>query len=228
MYDSTTVSVGLDVHASSIRFAAVRGDELLEERMLAYDVEGVARCVRRWPGVRCCYEAGPTGFDLYRHLIERGIDCEVVAPALVPERPGDRVKTDSRDARKLARLYAGGLLEPIWVPSPELEAARDLIRAREDARLERMAARHRLSKLLLRNGRRLPGKSWGVTRRRWLGEQRASSSVRCSSRTTITCMRSISSTRASPRSSRRSRHWPGRGRGPSWSQGSAVCVGSRR
>jgi transposase len=83
-----------------------------------------------------------------------------------------RVKTDSRDARKLARLYAGGLLEPIYVPSLELEAARDLIRAREDARLERMAARHGLSKLLLRNGRRLPGKSWGVARRRWLGGQR--------------------------------------------------------
>jgi transposase len=172
MYDSMTVSVGLDVHASSVRLAAVRGDELLEERTIAYDLEVVARCLRRWPGVRCCYEAGPTGFDLYRYLVERGIDCEVVAPALVPERPGDRVKTDSRDARKLARLYAGGLLEPIWVPSPELEAARDLIRAREDARLERMAARHRLSKLLFRNGRRLPGKSWGVTRRRWLGEQR--------------------------------------------------------
>jgi transposase len=172
MYDSMTVSVGLDVHASSVRLAAVRGDELLEERTLAYDLEVLARCLRRWPGVRCCYEAGPTGFDLYRYLVERGVDCEVVAPALVPGRPGDRVKTDSRDARKLARLYAGGLLEPIWVPSPELEAARDLIRAREDARLERMAARHRLSKLLLRNGRRLPGKSWGVTRRRWLGEQR--------------------------------------------------------
>jgi transposase len=172
MYDSTTVSVGLDVHAGSVRVAAVRGDELLEERTVAYDLEAVARLLRRWPGVRCCYEAGPTGFDLYRYLVERGIVCEVVAPGLVPERPGDRVKTDSRDARKLARLYAGGLLEPIYVPSPELEAVRDLIRAREDARLERMAARHRLSKLLLRNGRRLPGKSWGVTRRRWLGEQR--------------------------------------------------------
>jgi transposase len=63
--------------------------------------------VRRWPSVRCCYEAGPTGFGLYRHLIGRGIDCSVVAPGLVPQRPGERVKTDPRDARKLARLLAG-------------------------------------------------------------------------------------------------------------------------
>jgi transposase len=128
--------------------------------------------VRRWPRVRCCYEAGPTGFGLHRFLVERGIDCQVVAPGLVPQRPGDRVKTDSRDARKLARLLAGGLLEPIHVPAPELEAARDLVRAREDARLDRMRDRHRLSKFCLRHGRRLPGLSWGVARRKWLSEQR--------------------------------------------------------
>jgi transposase len=96
----------------------------------------------------------------------------VVAPGLVPTRPGDRVKTDPRDARRLARLLAGGLLEPIWVPSPELEAARDLVRAREDARLDRMRDRHRLSKFCLRHGRRLPWASWGVARRKWLSEQR--------------------------------------------------------
>jgi transposase len=122
--------------------------------------------------VRCCYEAGPTGFGLHRYLVERGIDCQVVAPGLVPQRPGDRVKTDSRDARKLARLLAGGLLEPIHVPSRELEAARDLVRAREDARLDRMRDRHRLSKFCLRHGRILPTSSWTVVRRKWLGEQR--------------------------------------------------------
>ena len=122
--------------------------------------------------VRCCYEAGPTGFGLHRFLVERGIDCLVVAPGLVPQRPGDRVKTDSRDARKLARLLAGGLLEPIHVPTPELEAARDLVRAREDARLDRMRDRHRLSKFCLRHGRRLPTSSWTVARRKWLSEQR--------------------------------------------------------
>jgi transposase len=172
MFESTTVTIGLDVHAGSVRLAAIRGDELLDERTLPYDCQAVERSLRRWPHVRCCYEAGPTGFDLYRHLVERGIACEVVAPGLVPQRPGDRVKTDGRDARKLARLHAGGLLEPIYVPTPELEAARDLVRAREDARLDRMRDRHRLSKFCLRHGRRLPGVSWSVVRRKWLGEQR--------------------------------------------------------
>jgi transposase len=172
MYESTAVAVGLDVHARSIRLAAVRADELLEERTLPYDEEAVERLLRRWPAVRCCYEAGPTGFGLYRHLTRRGIDCAVVAPGLVPQRPGDRVKTDPRDARKLARLLAGGLLEPIHVPSPELEAARDLVRAREDARLDRIRDRHRLSKFCLRHGLLLPGASWSVVRRTWLSEQR--------------------------------------------------------
>jgi transposase len=172
MNESTTVTVGLDVHARSIRLAAVRADELLEERTLPYDEEAVERALRRWPVVRCCYEAGPTGFGLYRHLLERGIECQVVAPGLVPRRPGDRVKTDPRDARKLARLLAGGLLEPIYVPSPEVEAARDLVRAREDARLDRMRDRHRLSKFCLRHGRLLPGSSWTVSRRIWLSQQR--------------------------------------------------------
>ena len=91
MYDSTTVTVGLDVHASSVRLAAIRGDELLDERTLPYDEKAVERALRRWPQVRCCYEAGPSGFGLYRHLSERGIVCQVVAPGLVPTRPGDRV-----------------------------------------------------------------------------------------------------------------------------------------
>jgi transposase len=173
MYDSTTtVTVGLDVHARSVRLAAVRADELLEERTLPNDEEAVERALRRWPVVRCCYEAGPTGFGLYRHLVERGIDCAVVAPGLVPTRPGDRVKTDPRDARKLARLLAGGLLEPIHVPSRQLEAARDLMRAREAARLDRMRDRQRLSKFCLRHGRQLPGLSWSVVRRAWLSQQR--------------------------------------------------------
>jgi transposase len=128
--------------------------------------------LRRWPGVRCCYEAGPTGFGLYRYLVGCGIACAVVAPGLVPQRPGDRVKTDSRDARRLARLLAGGLLEPIYVPSPELEAARDLVRVREDARLDRMRDRQRLSKFCLRHGRLLPTSSWTIVRRKWFGEQR--------------------------------------------------------
>jgi transposase len=172
MSESTTVAVGLDVHARSVRLAAIRDDELLEERTLPYDEEALERALRRWPRLRCCYEAGPTGFGLQRHLSERGIDCQVVAPGLVPQRPGERVKTDPRDARKLARLLAGGLLEPIHVPTREQEAARDLVRAREDARLDRMRDRHRLAKFCLRHGRPLPSRSWGVARRKWLSEQR--------------------------------------------------------
>ena len=172
MFESTTVTVGLDVHARSIRLAAVRAEELLEERTLPYDEEAVERLLRRWPGARCCYEAGPTGFGLYRHLVEAGIDCTVIAPGLVPRRPGDRVKTDAADARKLARLFAGGLLAPMHVPPPEQEAARDLVRAREDARLDRMRDRQRLSKFCLRRGRLLPTSAWTVTRRKWLAEQR--------------------------------------------------------
>src|SRR5437762_12566331 len=102
MYDCTTVTIGLDVHARSVRLAAVRAEKLLEERTLPYDEEAVERVLRRWPMVRCCYEAGPTGFGLYRHLVERGIDCQGVAPGLVPRRPGDRGKADPRAARTLA------------------------------------------------------------------------------------------------------------------------------
>jgi transposase len=88
MHESTTVTVGLDVHARSIRFAAIRADELLEERTLPYDEEQVERLLRRWPSVRCCYEAGATGFGLYRFLVGRGFECVLVAPGLVPQRPG--------------------------------------------------------------------------------------------------------------------------------------------
>jgi transposase len=171
MVNATAVAVGLDVHKASVRLAAVRADEMLDERTLPYDVEAVERAVSRWPGARVCYEAGPTGFGLYRHLVGCGIACAVVAPGSVPSRPGERIKTDRRDARKLARLHAGGLLEAIWVPDPQLEALRDLVRAREDARLDRMRDRHRLSKFVLRHDRRLPGQSWGIRRRKWLGDQ---------------------------------------------------------
>jgi transposase len=171
MLDPRTVAVGLDVHKSSVRLAAVRAGELLREVTLPFDHERVAHELGAWPGARVVYEAGPTGFGLYRHLVNAGVACEVVAPGLVPSRPGDRVKTDKRDARKLAALHASGLLTAIFVPSPELEALRDLVRAREDARLDRMRARHRLGKFVLRHDRRMPTTCWGVTRRAWLGRQ---------------------------------------------------------
>jgi hypothetical protein len=228
MYDSTrTVTVGLDVHARSIRLAAVRADELLEERTMPYDEEAVERALRRWPVVRCCYEAGPTGFGLQRHLVERGIDCLVVAPGLVPQRPGDRVKTDPRDARKLARLLAGGLLEPIHVPSRELEAARDLVRAREDARLDRMRDRRRFRSSVCGTGARCrpaPGRSLGAR-----GCPSSGSSSRLSSRPlTRTCTRSIWSTRGLSSSNARSARPRSRSRGERWSRGCAACAGSTR
>jgi transposase len=171
MRDPRTVAVGLDVHKSSVRLAAVRGGEVVREVTLPYDHEGVERELRAWPGARVAYEAGPTGFGLHRHLVGAGVDCVVVAPGLVPTRPGDRVKTDKRDARRLAALHAGGLLTAIFVPTRETEALRDLVRAREDARLDRMRARHRLGKFLLRHDRRMPTTCWGTTRRAWLGRQ---------------------------------------------------------
>src|SRR5918996_3214745 len=117
MFESTTVTVGLDVHARSIRLAAVRADELLVERTLPYDEEAVERVLRRWPDARCCYEAGPTGFGLYRHLTESGIACAVVAPGLVPARPGERFKTDPA-TRASSRAFTGAASwsRSTWVP----------------------------------------------------------------------------------------------------------------
>src|SRR6266511_4064700 len=170
MFESMTVAVGLDVHARSIRLAAVRADELLEERTLAYDEEALERVLRRWPVVRCCYEAGPTGFGLYRFLVERGIDCSVVAPGLV-QRPaiGSRPTAATR-ASALVCSLAG-----CWSRSRCHRASWRLLAtwcAREAARLDRMRDRHRLSKFCLRQGRTLPSSSWTVTQRRWLSEQR--------------------------------------------------------
>lgn len=120
------------------------------------------------------YEAGPCGYELHRQLTALGHRCVVVAPGLTPVRPGDRVKTDRRDAEKLARLYRAGELTVIRVPTREEEAARDVVRAREDALADRLRARHRLSKFLLRQGRiyRETKNAWGVRHRLWLKAQR--------------------------------------------------------
>jgi transposase len=161
----------LDVHKSSVRLAAMRAGELFAERTLAHHHEAVIAALRLWPGARVCQEAGPTGFGLHRALIAAAVDSVIVAPGLVPSRPGDRVKTDKRDARRLAGLHAAGLLTEIFVPSPEHEALRDLVRAREDARLDRMRARHRLSKFVLRHDRRMAVQV--VVARASAGRQRA-------------------------------------------------------
>jgi transposase len=106
--DRRAVVVGLDVHKSSVRLAAVRDGELVRETTLGYDHEQLLGEVLAWPGARVCQEAGPTGFGLHRALVTAGIDSVIVAPGLVPSRPGDRVKTDKRDARRLAGLHAAG------------------------------------------------------------------------------------------------------------------------
>jgi len=117
-----------------------------------------------------CYEAGPTGYGLQRLLVSLGIACIVVAPGLTPTRPADRVKTDRRDAVRLAELLRAGELTPVWVPHEEDEALRDLVRAREDAKQDLLRARHRLSKFLLRHGIRPPEgvRRWSRRYREWL------------------------------------------------------------
>jgi len=147
-------SVGLDVHARSVAAAAIDGvtGELIQSRLTpSYDH------IRSWvtglPGpVAVAYEAGPTGFGLYRHLTAAGLRCEVVAPSKLQKPAGDRVKTDAKDAIHLARLLRLDEITPVSIPTVDQEAARDLVRAREDCRGDLMRARHRLSKLLLRHG----------------------------------------------------------------------------
>ena len=129
--------------------------------------------VGRQGAVTCCYEAGPCGFELQRTLTARGIPCEVIAPALIPRRAGDRVKTDRRDSGQLAILYRAGALTPIHIPTDQEEAARDLLRCREDIRADLLRARHRLSKFLLRHGRRFTAtkKAWSKRHDAWLRAQ---------------------------------------------------------
>ena len=128
-------------------------------------VRRLARKIEREaPGpVRVCYEAGPCGYALQRQLTTTHVTCQVIAPALIPRKPGERIKTNRRDARKLAELFRAGLLTEVRPPTPEEEAVRDLCRARDDAREDLQRCRHRLSKLLLRRGLALPAGAIGRT-----------------------------------------------------------------
>ena len=164
-------SVGLDVHARSIVAGVldIETGELRSER-LPVAVEAVVGWTVSLPGpVAVAYEAGPTGFGLARALEAVGVRCVVVAPSKLERPPGDRVKTDRRDAERLARLLHIGELPAVRVPTVAEEAARDLVRAREDARADLMRARHRLSKLLLRQGLVFAGAAWTQGHARWLG-----------------------------------------------------------
>ncbi len=140
-----------------------------------HDEQSVRRLISRFRNparVWACYEAGPTGYELYRLLVSLGVRCEVVAPSLVPKGKGDRVKTDKRDARRLAGLHRAGQLTAIGVPSPEEEAVRDLCRIRGDMVNALTRARNRLTKFLLRHGRVWRGGSnWTLLHQRWLAAQ---------------------------------------------------------
>jgi transposase len=152
--------VGLDVHAETIAVAVAEpgaGGEVRALGVIPNRPEPLRKLMTKLgptEHLRVCYEAGPTGYVLYWQLSGLGIHCDVVAPTLVPVKAGDRVKTDRRDAQKLARSYRAGDLTPVWVPDAAHEALRDLVRAREAAKKDQLRARHRLSKFLLRHGRR--------------------------------------------------------------------------
>jgi transposase len=149
--------LGLDVHAETIAVAVAEPDgEVRSLGIIPNREESVRKLVRKLAPaeqLQACYEAGPTGYVVYWQRTALGVKCEVVAASLVPVKAGDRVKTDRRDATKLARSYRAGDLTAVWVPNQEDEALRELVRAREAAKQDQLRARHRLSKFLLGQGR---------------------------------------------------------------------------
>ncbi len=170
--------VGLDVSKKMLAMAVLPPgtDRIRENKMIENHPKILEKEVRRLAAggsVVVVYEAGPCGYPIHRQITQMGYRCAVIAPGLIPVRPTDRVKTDRRDAEKLARLYRAGELTEIRIPTREEEAARDLVRVREDTLADQLRARHRLSKFLLRQGRMHPGKkALGVKYRQWLKAQR--------------------------------------------------------
>jgi transposase len=171
-----TLFVGLDVHADTIAVAIAesgRDGQVFSMGMVANRSDSIGKLVRKLKHkgeIRACYEAGPCGYVLYWQMVSLGVSCEVIAPTLIPQKSGDKVKTDRRDATKLARLYRAGELTPVWVPDRTHEALRDLVRARQAATKDLRAARHRLDKFLLRNGMRkpMPMSSWTHKHMAWI------------------------------------------------------------
>jgi transposase len=170
--------LGLDVHAETIAVAVAEPNgEVRSLGTIANREDSIRKFIKRLGSpeqLRACYEAGPTGFVVYWQLTQLGVECAVVAPSLVPKKPGDRVKTDRRDAMKLAHCHRNGDLTAVWVPDEGSEALRDLVRQREAAKQDQLRARHRLSKFLLRTGQRPPLglKAWTERYFRWLAQVR--------------------------------------------------------
>lgn len=169
--------VGLDVHKDSIVIAVAecgRG-EVREVGTFPSDWASLEKALKRLAVgfvLKLCYEAGPTGFELHRRLVEAGYDSQVVAPSLIPTRPGDRVKTDRRDAANLARCHRAGDLTAVYVPDADTEALRDLERARDAAKNAERTAKQQLGKFLLRQGRRWDGGSnWTLKHLDWIRRQ---------------------------------------------------------
>ena len=172
------IHLGLDVHRDTISVGVLTPDQQVPEvDRIPHDEPSVRRLVGRLGDprrLRACYEAGPTGFELARLLHSMGVGCQVIAPSLIPKAPGDKVKTDRRDCRRLARLHRAGELVAIRIPTVQEEAVRDLCRTRADMVTDRTRARHRLSKFLLRHGRVWRGgaSAWTHAHERWLlGQQ---------------------------------------------------------
>ena len=166
--------IGLDVHAETIAVAVAEPHgEVRSLGVIPNRPESIRKLVKKLgppAQLRVCYEAGPTGYVVYWQLTALEVACQVVAPTLVPVKAGDRVKTDRRDALKLARSYRAGDLTAVWVPDAEHEALRDLVRAREAAKKDQLRARHRLGKFLLRQGRRpsTPMAAWTQRHLTWV------------------------------------------------------------
>src|SRR4051794_2731815 len=170
---SKVLFVGLDVHAETIAVAvAETGGEVRSIGVIPNRLESVRKLIHKLGPVqhlRVCYEAGPTGYVLYWQLTQLGVACEVIAPSLVPTKAGDRVKTDRRDAEKLARCYRAGELTAVWGPDAAHDALPILVRAREAAKRDQLKARHRLGKFLLRHGKRPEGlKAWTKKYLEWI------------------------------------------------------------
>ena len=169
--------VGLDVHKDSIAMTVMgSAGGVASEKTFGGRGTRLIRQLKRLGEegpVVCCYEAGPTGFDLQRRLEKAGIECVVVAPSLIPRKPGERIKTDRRDARKLAEYLRAGQLTAVCPPSEKEEALRDLCRCRSQAAADLTRARHRLSKFLLRRGHVYrEGGNWTQKHSKWMRPDR--------------------------------------------------------